>query len=184
MESFETTRLLIRPLSIEDEMFYCNCYTDKLLMRHVGTPLTHQIALRSFKAVLKMNSSAPFNRWTWVMQDKQKKHYIGLLSLMSDLKKLERDSAEIGAIIFVGFQNQGFAAEAISELVNIAFMHPSLAELNTNNSKANRAANRLMEKLGFMSRIDDTGHGTSWTLNRHDYLRKNLGLNKHSSTCN
>ena len=174
MQTFETTRLLMRPLQPQDELFYCACYTDPILMQHIGEPLTHDAALRSFVAALKISTKIPIRRYTWVMQDKSTRFDIGLLALVCEQTKPEPLNAEIGAILFANFQNLGYAAEVISTLVDIAFNKTTLATLCTRHTTENAAANGLMEKLGFQhdAMQPERGPGSCWLLHRADWQQR------------
>jgi RimJ/RimL family protein N-acetyltransferase len=150
MQTFETARLLMRPLQLEDEAFYCACYTDPVLMQHIGEPLSHEAALRSFTAALKIATQIPLRHYTWVMQDIQSRYDIGLLGLVCDQTNPEPVNAQIGAIIFSRFQNRGFAAESINALVDFSFKTTALLTLSTRHETQNQSAKGLMQKLGFL----------------------------------
>lgn len=173
MHTFETARLLMRPLLPADEAFYCACYTDPVLMQHIGEPLTHEVALRSFKAALLVNSTLPIRRRTWVMQDTQSHSVIGLLGIVCDEVRPEPVNAQIGAIIVDQFQSRGFAAEAITALVDIAFTYSNLATLYTQHTAHHGAANGLMEKLGFQRDLEQNTAKMNWVLRRADYKHVN-----------
>jgi len=169
MQSFETARLRMRPLCPEDRTLYCACYTDPELMLHIGEPLSHEAAERSFLAALKMNSASPARRHTWVMQEKEMHQEIGLLALVYSQSSHKPGNADIGAIIFAKFQNKGFAAEAIGALVNIAFASTTLSTLSTYHAADNLAANGLMQKLGFQPDTTQASASTRWLLARSNH---------------
>lgn len=174
MQTFGTARLLMRPLQPEDESFYCTCYTDPVLMQHIGEPLSHEVASRSFAVALKIATEIPIRRYTWVMQDKSLRLDIGLLALVCAQAKQESTHAEIGAIIFANFQNLGYAAEAISALVDLAFNKTTLAILRTQHTNNNGAAYGLMEKLGFQrDGIQlERSSCSCWLLHRADWQQR------------
>lgn len=149
MQTFETARLLMRPLQPEDKSFYCTCYTDPVLMQHIGKPLSHEAASRSFSVALKIATEIPIRRYTWVMQEKQSNASIGLLALIVGKTKAEPFNAELGNIMLTAFQNQGFTVEALSQLVDLVFSTTRLNGLLANHEIQNSAVNRVMKKLGF-----------------------------------
>jgi [ribosomal protein S5]-alanine N-acetyltransferase len=168
MQTFETSRLFMRPLQLEDEAFYCSCYTDPRLMQHIGEPLSHEKASRSFKAAMKNATELPIRRYTWVMQEKISGVSVGLLALIVDQTKTKLLNAELGNIMLTKFQNQGFTIEALSHLVNIAFKTTQLDVLFANYKTNNSAVNRVMKKLGFLCDItsrQDISNG-QWVLSR------------------
>lgn len=150
METFKTARLLMRPLQREDEAFYCACYTDPALMRHIGEPLSRDAALRSFKAALKAGTETPVRRYTWVMQDTQSHcASVGLLAVIFHNTGAEPVSAELGNITLTAFQNRGYTVEALAKLVDLVFCTCKLSELYACHRSQNIAVNRVMRKLGF-----------------------------------
>jgi ribosomal-protein-alanine N-acetyltransferase len=149
METFQTARLLMRPLQLEDEAFYCACYTDPVLMRHIGEPLSRDAALKSFKTTLSNGSKIPVRRLTWVMQEKECSARVGLLAIIFNNTGAEPVSAELGNITLTAFQNRGYTVEALAELVDIVFCTYQLSELYACHRSQNTAVNRVMRKLGF-----------------------------------
>ena len=179
MQTFETARLLMRPLQPEDESFYCTCYTDPVLMQHIGEPLSPEAALRSFMAALKITPEAPVRRYTWVMQEKKSDACVGLLALIADKNKPVSGNAELGNIMFIEFQNQGFTVEALSRLVDIVFSTTPLSGVFANHRIQNSAVNRVMKKLGFlhdMSVSQEISKGR-WNLSRNDWQALRLKPN-------
>ena len=174
MQTFETARLLMRPLQPEDESFYCTCYTDPVLMQHIGEPLSPEAASRSFAVALKITTEIPIRRYTWVMQEKSLLLDIGLLALVCDQAQQEPTHAEIGAIIFANFQNLAYAAEAISALTDLAFNKTTLATLRTEHTNKNGAACGLMEKLGFQrdGMQFEQNLYSCWHLHRADWQQR------------
>ncbi len=171
MQTFETARLLMRPLQPEDEAFYCACYTDPVLMQHIGEPLSDEAALRSFAAALKITTTTPARRYTWVMQEKKSNACVGLLALIADKNKPVSGNAELGNIMLTEFQNQGFTVEALSQLVDIVFSTAPLSSVFANHKIQNSAVNRVMKKLGFL-RDMNISEGISkgrWVLSRNDW---------------
>lgn len=150
MQTFETARLLMRPLQLEDEAFYCACYTDPVLMQHIGEPLSREAALRSFVATLKIAIQIPIIRYTWVMQEKKSGACVGLLALIADKTEPKSVNAELGNIMLTEFQNQGFTVEALGQLVDFVFSTTPLTGVFADHRIQNSAANRVMKKLGFL----------------------------------
>jgi RimJ/RimL family protein N-acetyltransferase len=174
METFETSRLLMRPLCLEDQAFYCACYTDPILMRHIREPLSHEEALKSFKATLNMNANTNMNRRTWFMREIDSNTAVGLIALIRRDHAVNIVEGEIGSIIVDDFHNKGYAAEAINHLVNIAFHRGPFTDLKTHHTAQNIAANGLMKKLGFQRNITTT-HALqiySWVLSKQAWQKR------------
>lgn len=176
MGTFKTKRLSMRPLHPEDQDFYCRCYNDPELMRHIAEPLSKEAALRSFKAALRMNADSQIKRRTWLMRTTDSNTNVGLLALTCTNNSRKEIEGEIGSIILTSFQNTGYAAEAISQLVNVAFEYCACTVLRTHHSAINLAANGLMEKLGFECEISNI-HSQQiycWTLTKEVWEQRML----------
>jgi len=126
---------------------------------------------------LKVIDKIPTRRYTWVMQEKTTLSNIGLLALVCDQVQPEPINGEIGSIICIHFQNQGFAAEAISALVDVALTNTSLSVLSTRHISQNGAAYGLMEKLGFQYEVEQLASGASfkWQLHRTGWQKLQAG---------
>lgn len=172
MHTFETTRLLMRPLRPDDEAFYCSCYTDPVLMGHIGEPLGKDAALRAFNAALKTTSVIPVRHYTWAMQEKASGNPVGLLAMFCDQGKPEPETAALGTIMLTQFQNRGFTAEAIKELANAVFGTTPLDALFIKHKIGNDAVGGVTRKLGYV--VDTTNPDISttclWVLRRSQWL--------------
>lgn len=168
METFETARLLMKPLDQEDRDLYCYCYTDPALMKLIAAPLNMEAALRSFEAALRMNSSLPVRRRDWVMLEKKSGSRIGLLSLVGCKTKPEAINADLGAIILDQFQGSGYSLEGTGALVDAAFHVRHIHSLHTHHLAENAAVGRVMAKLGFSCTIEihDGIENYHWQLQR------------------
>ncbi|MGH8051711.1 MAG: GNAT family N-acetyltransferase [Arenimonas sp.] len=171
MLTFQTPRLLMRPLQAEDELFYCACYTDPVLMQHIGEPLAHEVALRSFKAALKVSVETPIRRYTWVIQEKTSGVAAGLLAMFCDQAKPEPVNAELGTIMLADFQNQGFTVEALDALADVAFNTTRLEALLVKHKAENKAVAAVMGRLGYLRDATDASEIARyiWVLNRIDW---------------
>ncbi len=168
MQTFETARLLMRPLQPEDEAFYCACYTDPVLMQHIGEPLSHEAALRGFTASIKLNSDFPILRRTWVMQEKESFSNIGLLALVCDKKEPEPINAELGVLVFNTYQNKGYVSEVTASLADITFNQTRLDAIHVHHQAKNIPVSSVAIKLGFLRETDhsDVSDNFFWVLSR------------------
>ena len=168
MQTFETARLFMRPLQPEDEAFYCACYTDPVLMQHIGEPLSHEAASRSFAVTLKIATEIPIRRYTWVMQDKSLLLDIGLLALVCDQKEPEPINAELGVLVFNAFQNKGYVSEVTASLADITFSQTRLDAIHVHHRAKNIPVSTVAMKLGFVCETDhsDVSGIFFWVMNR------------------
>lgn len=185
MQSFESTRLLMRPLCVDDQAFYCACYTDPVLMQHIGEPLTQQAALRSFSAAMKLNSATPARRRSWVIQEKESSAATGLLALIYDYSRQDRVNAELGHIMHARFQNRGFTIEAIDKLADIVFSTTNLSTIIVNHRSKNGAVARAAKKLGFLQEINDNPGALCcrWALSRNHWSALRTGQIQSDYNC-
>lgn len=178
MDFFETDRLLVRPLTQDDEKIYCACYTDAVLLQHVGEPLTQASALNSFKAAINENSGGSIRRRTWIMQEKESGTGIGLLALIFDQANHKPMHAEMGVIIFDCFQNKGYVSEVTVALADVTFNQTDLTAIHVHHKTDNKAVGKVAERLGFQRGTSPTTDKTGcfWVLHRTKWqaLRANI----------
>ncbi len=172
MQTYETARLLMRPLRAADEAFYCACYTDPVLMEHIGEPFTHAAALRSFHSTLKTTTANPIRHYTWAMQEKTSGETVGLQAMYCDQAMPEPVTATLGTIMLARFQNRGYTAEALKELSNVVYGTSSLDALFVKHKKGNDAVAGVMKKLGYLLDATNPEIATSclWVLRRAHWL--------------
>ena len=172
MLSFETERLVMRPLHAEDEAFYCACYIDPLLMRHIGEPLTPAAAKRSFNAARKISSTISPHRYTWAMKEKKSGATIGLLAMIFDQANATPVTAELGNIMLTHFQNRGYTVEALGKLINLTFETTNLVSLVAGHKIQNAAVTRVMTKLGFVRNVTESSDvaNCKWVIRRIHWL--------------
>jgi ribosomal-protein-alanine N-acetyltransferase len=171
MRVLDTLRLHLRPLGLSDEALYCRIYTDPELMRHVAAPLSAEAAQRSFRLACRGDMNRP-RRWRlWVMSDATTHAETGLAGLVGD-----DDSAEIGAMLLAPYQDQGYALEALTTLVEYAFSELQLSGLWGHHPSANHRSGRIMQRLGFLpvpptvARFD-----LRWELSRSQWAEQQHG---------
>jgi len=171
MGTFETARLLMKPLGPEDRDLYCICYTDPALMKLIAAPLKMDAALRSFETALRINSSLPVRRRDWIMVEKSSGSHVGLLSLVGCKTKPMSINADLGAIILDEFQNRGYSREGTGALVDAAFAINHINALHTYHVAENGAVGKVMAKLGFSCTIEqlDGIESHHWKLLRSEW---------------
>ncbi|MEO8002743.1 MAG: GNAT family N-acetyltransferase [Arenimonas sp.] len=171
MQTFETARLLMRPLAADDRDLYCFCYTDPSMMKLIAAPLTMDAALRSFEVALKINSHIPVRRRDWIMLEKTSGSCIGLLSLVGCKTKPVATNADLGAIILSTFQGKGYSLEGTGALVDAAFAISHIDALHTHHQSENAAVGRVMSKLGFNATVERDGEieNYHWKLLRTEW---------------
>ncbi len=168
MQQFETAQLVMRHLRAEDETLYLECYTDPLLMKHIGDPLTPEAALRSFKAALKISTAIPPRRYMWTIVEKTSCAPIGLLSLVCEISDNAETFVELGHFMLRQYHNKGYTLDAINKLIDVVFTSTGFAAFVVHHDRDNHAVTRVVKKLGFLSDPENSGNTLKfrWVLSR------------------
>ena len=96
----------------------------------------------------------------WMIELKDGTH-IGELCF----KGLSADgTAEIGYGISEGYQNNGYATEAVKAVLEWAFSHPEVAAVEAETDSDNTASKRVLEKCGFALNGIIGEEGSRWAV--------------------
>ena len=131
----ETNRLRIYPASREQMEAFIAAQSDEILKA-------------AYTEMLDGCLAHP-GQWewyaVWMMELKDGTH-IGELCF----KGLSEDgTAELGYGVAEAYRNRGYAAEAVSALVNWAFRQPGVIGITAEIEASNTASRRVLEKTGF-----------------------------------
>ena len=131
----ETNRLRIYPASREQMEAFIAAQTDEILKAAYSEMLDGCLAHPG--------------QWewyaVWMMELKDGTH-IGELCF----KGLSEDgTAELGYGVAEEYRNRGYAAEAVSALVDWAFRQPGVVGITAETEASNTASRRVLEKTGF-----------------------------------
>lgn len=119
MESFETPRLLLRPLAAEDEALYCALYTDPGVMVHIGAPLSPEAARRGFAEACRRNGDPDRGERRWTVLDRVSGQALGLLAVIRDARAAA--DVELGVMLLAAAHGRGLARELNATVVRQAF---------------------------------------------------------------
>ena len=157
MHSFTTERLLIRPLIIADEDFYCYQYTDSKMMRVIGEPLTKAQAIAAFYRAIKANASTKNIVRTWAIVNKANNEIIGTQALSwLAAKQATKPSnhpiaqVEIGIMLATKANGKLLPEEAVSALMEHGFNQLNIDRINAFYANINRATKRILKKIGYI----------------------------------
>ncbi|SFC96009.1 GNAT family N-acetyltransferase [Ruminococcus albus] len=99
----------------------------------------------------------------WMIELKDGTH-IGELCF----KGLSADGiAEIGYGISEGYQNKGYAAEAVKAVLDWAFAHTEVNAIEAETDPDNTASKRVLEKCGFVLKGVIGEEGPRWAVSKH-----------------
>jgi RimJ/RimL family protein N-acetyltransferase len=171
MQRFTTERLLIRPLTQQDENFYIGLYTNAKIMRNISPPFTETAAKRAFVNTLLATKKEKPKVMTWAIVRLEDNSVIGLQTLYKAPTKI----AEIGIMLTTKANGQQYPEEAMGALMEYAFHYLSIDKINAYYSKKNLATERFIKKLGF---IYDTTQQPINTENAYQYFNKNKWVKK------
>ena len=131
----ETNRLRIYPASREQMEAFIAAQSDEILKA-------------AYTEMLDGCLAHP-GQWEWYavwMMELQDGTHIGELCF----KGLSEDgTAELGYGVAEKYRNRGYAAEAVSALVNWAFRQPGVVGITAETEASNTASRRVLEKTGF-----------------------------------
>jgi [ribosomal protein S5]-alanine N-acetyltransferase len=158
----ETSRLLLRPMRVDDTDALLHIFADPLVMAAFG--------------------SGPFDwqqmaRWVERNLEHQARYGYGLYSVMLKAKQLlvgncgltrmtiaARGEVELGYDFRSDYWNQGLATEAAAAVRNYAFQVLGLPRLVSLIRHGNFASRRVAEKVGLRFTADITHDGTAYWL--------------------
>lgn len=152
-----TERLHLRPLRPSDEALYCRLYTDPLLMRHIGPPLSDEAARRAFLIVCQATVASATRMW---VIDRQATP-VGIAACVRNLDIA--DEAELGLMLVADAQGIGLAAEALAALTGWVFDAFAFRRVWTRHAPGNLASVQLMRRLRF-SPVATTADQVEWQM--------------------
>lgn len=161
MHRIETPRLQLRPIDAADAALYCRLYADPVVMHHIAEPMSANAAARAFAAILRQVRQAPPLLQAWILSETAAAADIGLLVLARPYATAR--TAELGTMLLGAAQGRRLAAEAQEAVLDREIGSGTLQLVWSRHASANRAAARLMLKMGF-ARIQAGGTETRWQM--------------------
>ena len=182
MHSFTSERLLIRPLIITDEEFYCYQYTDSKMMRVVGDPLTKAQASAAFHRAIEANASIKNIVRTWAIVNKINNEIIGTQALSwlaakqaTKPSNLPITQVEIGIMLATKANGKLLPEEAVSALMEHGFKQLNIDRINAFYANINRATKRILKKIGYIFEAELQDNDSS---NGYQYFDQDLWQSK------
>lgn len=143
-EQCETERLCIRHFDSADvDSCYKGWGRDEQLGKFIfGYPMTKE-TMKSFVMTMAENENV------WVIAEKKSSQCIGYITV--DIPYPQLAIGEIGYVIGDHFRRNGYAYEAVSELIRIYFEEKSLYMIEAKYNINNVSSGKLLKKLGFVT---------------------------------
>ncbi|MCY7805900.1 GNAT family N-acetyltransferase [Bacillus spizizenii] len=143
----ETDRLSLRQIKDQDAEAIFVCFSNHEVTRHYG--------LENMKSIEEANSMVQTfaglyqekRGIRWGIERRDTKELIGTIGFHALAQKHRR--AEIGYEIIPAHWRNGFASEAVSEVVSYGFAALGLTRIGAEVFTENDASNRLLVKMGF-----------------------------------
>lgn len=141
----QTPRLLIRPLTVDDQQLYLDLYTDPATMRFVSPAFATQKALESFLIAVRLNQKAPFKRLFLAILDQGEAAGICAISQWQP----EDATVELGLMLKQPWHAKGYAVESFLALIQRVERCFRGAKMWVDIDPDNKAAVKVAIKTGF-----------------------------------
>lgn len=149
-----TERLVVRPLEVSDYEAWTNAYTSMLPQQNkFDTSLnrsTKELTKSKFKALLAQSKSKRLKEeyCDYGVFLKNRKILIGRVGLGHFIRSVTQSSF-VGYALFNPYWGQGYAHEALTALIDIAFKDHKLHRIAAGIEPDNKRSIKLVKKLGF-----------------------------------
>lgn len=144
--TFETERLILKSINMQDEPCYKKNFIDYEVIRHLSSavpwPYPEDGVKTYFETVLLPNQGK--GRWSWgIFLKSQPSEVIGLVDLWEKGRPEHR-----GFWLARRFWGQGYMSEAVTPITRYAFEMLGFEKLIFSNALGNIASRRVKEKAG------------------------------------
>ncbi|MGE7602427.1 GNAT family N-acetyltransferase [Peribacillus sp. NPDC097675] len=138
----ETNRCILSAIQMDDYDDVKLLYINEEVRRYLGGTQSNEDIQASFTKMIHSTTESLY----FIVREKYTKAFIGLISLDTHHHGI---STEVSYQLLPKWWGDGYATEAINEIINYAFNKLKLTEIVAETQTANRASCRLLEKLGF-----------------------------------
>jgi ribosomal-protein-alanine N-acetyltransferase len=141
---FETDRLGVRHLVLEDAAPYIQMHGDAEVMNPIPAPLmSQQQALADLKLHINKTGKANVKVKIYAVVEKKSGEFIGTCALVDR----DDNQVEIGYRLLKAYWGQGFGAELAQGLIAFAFEHSDYSSVLGIADAENLASKRILEQL-------------------------------------
>ena len=144
-----TKRILIRPISIEDKRALFEYRSNPDINKYLSFVPKNLEDIEHFikKCPSEFNLQGTWFQLVLVLKDSQK--LIGDIGVHFLETETENKQVEIGYTLNPKFQNKGYAAEALHEIIDYLFTSLNKHRITASVDPMNERSIHLIEKLGF-----------------------------------
>lgn len=147
--TFETERLLIRPLAEQDREFFVGLHTDEKIMKHNGGVVVPLLANKKFNSAINLNNKNTLEFNTLAIVDKFSHCTLGIMMIFQPPELYLKKQTETGIVLTRLAQGKKIPEEAISGLLSYTFKTLDIARIIARFNKTNLATKKFIQKLGF-----------------------------------
>ena len=146
-KTFETERLLLKPISLEDAELIFELLNSPKWIKHIGDRNIKSIkdAKKYIRTkMLPQQIRIGFSVYTLVI--KQNYIKIGTCGLYD---RDGIDGIDIGFALLPEYEKKGYAFDSSKKLMNVAFNEFGIKEISAITTEENISSNKLLHRLGF-----------------------------------
>jgi len=148
----ETARLALRPPQRDDLTFIQDEMNTPAVMTYLGGRLVDaSLAEQALEEDIAAFAGGGYRRWTiWRREDHRRIGRCGLFTVRSEAApEAIRGQVEIGWTLAQPYWGHGYASEAASGVLDLAFGEVGTGVVWAETSDSNQPSTRLMHRLGF-----------------------------------
>jgi len=142
-EKFETSRLQLRPIRIDDANHMFANWTQKLEIAKYMTWKPHQTKSETQQFIQSCVEGWQNNNYTWLIEIKGAHEIIGSFAARQDAHKVD-----IGYLLIEKHWGKGYMTEIMTAFIQKAFEIRSIKRIWAVCDVENKASKRVMEKSG------------------------------------
>ncbi|CAH0135596.1 GNAT family N-acetyltransferase [Chryseobacterium sp. WG14] len=165
-KSYETERLILRPMSLEDKELIFELYNSPKFIRYIGDRNIKTVdAAEDYIRNKFIPQIERLGYGNYLVMTKEGNNKIGGVGIF------ERDGldvVDIGYSLLEEFEGQGYAYEAAQKVKAIAMEEFGLSKISAIISKDNLSSQKLIEKLGLKFQKHITLPGEDEELNYYE----------------
>jgi len=143
----ETTRLILRPITLDDKNELFDYRSDPETNKYQGWIPKTIGDVDIFIGKISKNINEPHTWFQFVIIEKETQKIVGDLGI--HFFDSENKQVEIGCTLNKAFQNKGYATEAIKSIIDYSFKELNKHRIITSIDPDNINSIRLVERIGF-----------------------------------
>jgi len=143
----ETKRLIIRPISLEDQNDIFEYRRDKDINKFQAWIPETIVDVKTFIGDTAKQINVPYTWFQFVIVERQTQSIIGDLGI--HFLDKENRQVEIGCTLNKNFQNKGYATESVKRVIDFLFKELRKHRIITSIDPNNMSSIRLVERIGF-----------------------------------